>query len=164
MGIDNLVSGSSGGSSGRSRCHVHTFEDDIVVDMKYKLEQEGEERGFLLCDVPAKYTVYVRVRGRLAQHLCFYECVQLHIECMGPNDPKPLRPIIKKYNCKKVGKWLKFEFDIPAGHLCDEPGEADCGLVCCLAATMTSRTLCGTPGHIMCVLKGPCVGVHKSPV
>jgi hypothetical protein len=37
-----------GGSSGHTRCHVHRFEDDIVVDMNCYLYQEGEERGFLL--------------------------------------------------------------------------------------------------------------------
>ncbi len=154
-----------GGSRAHSRCHVHTYEDDIQVEMKCWLEQEGEERGFLLCDVDATFYVATKVSGRLADHLCFDECVQVHIECLGPNDPKPIPYQVKPYECDYAGEWIVFEFEIPAGTLCDEPYEADCGLVCCFAATMTTRTKCDppTPGHIMCVCKGPCVGVHKEP-
>lgn len=152
-----------GGSRAHSRCHVHTFEDDIQVEMDCWLEQEGEVRGFLMCDVDAKFYVDVTVSGRLAEHLCFDECVQVHIECLGPNDPNPLPYQIKPYDCESVGVPIRFVFDIPAGTLCDEPYEADCGLVCCFAATLTTRTKCGKPGHIMCVCKGPCVGVHKEP-
>ncbi|MDX1417475.1 MAG: hypothetical protein R3293_24940, partial [Candidatus Promineifilaceae bacterium] len=141
----------------RERCHVHRFEDDIYVDMECRLEQEGEERGFLLCDQDAWVIVDVTVDGRLADHLCFDECVAVHIECYGPQDPNPIPVQRKEYDCTKKGKPITFKFKIPAGTLCDEPGEADCGLVCCFAVTMTSITKCGDPGHIMCVCKGPCV-------
>ncbi len=160
MSIDSVATGVS---SAHSACHVHRYEDDIVVNMKCRLEQEGEEVGFLLCDKPATFYVDVVVDGRLADHLCFYECVAVHIECYGPQDPNPLKVQKKEYNCTKKGEVITFKFDIPANTLCDEPGEADCGLVCCFAATMTSITKCDLPGHISCVCKGPCVGVHKSP-
>ena len=152
-----------GGAKAHNRCHVHTFEDAIVVDVSCRLEQEGEERGFLMCDVDAKFFVDVVVTGKLAEHLCFILCAAVHIECFGPADPNPIDPKTEEFNCHRVGETITFEFDIPAGTLCDEPGEADCGLVCCFAATVTSRTLCGTPGHISCVCRGPCVGVHREP-
>ena len=91
------------------------------------------------------------------------ECVQVHIECVGPDDPERLLPIVQEYNCEDAGKAITFEFDIPANHLCDEEGEADCGLFCCFTATLTSITLCDRPGHIMCFCKELCVGVHRQP-
>jgi len=152
-----------GGWHNHSKCHVHRYEDDITVEMDCRLEQEGEARGFLQCDLPAKFYVDVTVSGRLAEHLCFKECVQVHIECVGPDDPERLPPIVQEYNCEDAGKAITFEFDIPANHLCDEEGEADCGLFCCFTATLTSITLCDRPGHIMCFCKELCVGVHRQP-
>jgi len=157
----------AGGARGHSRCHVHAYEDAVVVDVHCRLEQEGEERGFLMCDVDAKFYVDVVVTGSLAKHLCFDLCAALHIECYGRDDPRAIRPQTKEFDCRFVGETITFEFDIPAGTLCDpdpsEPGDADCGLLCCFAATVTSRTKCGDPGHISCVCKGPCVGIHKNP-
>jgi hypothetical protein len=144
-------------------CHVHTYEDDIQVEMNCRLEQEGEVTGFLLCDKDAHFIVEVTVSGRLADHLCFEECVAVHIECFGPADPVPLEVKRELYDCNSDGVPITFDFLIEAGRLCDEEGEADCGLVCYFVATLQTFTNCGDPGHIMCVCKGPCVGVHRSP-
>lgn len=153
-----------GGHKGHhSKCHVHTYEDAVVVNTYCRLEQNDEECGFLLCDVDAKFYLDVVVTGALAKHLCFDLCAAVHIECYGPQDPNPIPAQTKEFNCNLVGETITFEFDIPANTLCDEPGEGDCGLVCCFAATVTSRTKCGAPGHISCVCKGPCVGIHKNP-
>lgn len=159
--VENL----GGGWHHHEKCHVHRFEDDIVLDVDCRLEQEGEEKGFLLCDVDAKFYVDVVVTGRLATHLCFDLCAAVHIECYGPADPNALRPKFEPFDCTRVGETITFEFDIPAGTLCNDPGEADCGLFCCFAATVTSRTKCDppTPGHIGCICKGPCVMIHKEP-
>ena len=158
----------AGGSSSHASCHVHRYEDDedITVTMDCRLEQKGRFPGSLLCDVPAKFIVDVTVSGQLAEHLCFEECVDVHIECYGQNDPKPLGAQRKNYDCNYVDTPITYVFDIPAGWLpCgDEPDDKDdCGAVCCFAATLQTFTKCGTPGHISCVCKGPCVGVHKSP-
>lgn len=162
---ENVIAGKHKGH--HSKCHVHTYEDAVVVDVYCRLEQNEEECGFLLCDVDAKFYVDVIVTGSLAKHLCFDLCAALHIECYGRDDPRALTPITKEFDCSYVGKPITFEFDVPANTLCDpvpeEPGDADCGLLCCFAATVTSRTKCGEPGHISCVCKGPCVGIHKNP-
>lgn len=154
---------SNGLASAHEVCHVHTFEDDIQVEIDCELFQAGEAAGFLLCDQDAQFIVDVTVSGRLAEHLCFEECVAVHIECFGPEDPNPLPVQRQQYDCNNVGQAIRFVFDIPAGHLCD-PGEAECGLVCCFAATLTTFTNCGNPGHISCFCKGPCVGIHRTPV
>ena len=156
-----------GGARAHSRCHVHPFEDGIVVDVDCRLEQDGEERGFLMCDVDAKFYVDVTVTGQLAKHLCFDLCAAIHIECYGREDPKTISPQTEEFNCSLVDTPITFVFDIPANTLCDpnpnEEGNADCGLLCCFAATVTSQTKCGDPGHISCVCRGPCVGIHKKP-
>lgn len=149
-----------------SSCHVHRFEDDIVIDVECRLEQEGEVvSGFLHCDKDATFIVEVTLDGRLADHLCGYLCAAAHIECFGPADPEPLETKTKEFDCNIIKHPIQFEFEIPADHIPCGGGGADreCGQVCCFAASITSFTKCWDPGHLGCMCRGPCVMVHREP-
>lgn len=144
-----------------SDCHVHRFEDDIVVNMECRLLQNGEVvQGSYHCDEPGTFEVEVCLEGRLVEHLCFDLCAAVHIECFGPADPEPLPAITRRVEPCNGNDCYTFTWEIDPDTLCD--GD-DCGKVCCFVATVTSRTLCGNPGHIGCACRGPCVMVHSAP-
>lgn len=151
-----------GSPNAHSLCHIHPHESDLTVEMNCTLYQGGEPVGFIDYNKDAIYEVVVQLNGGLRDHLCGYWCLCAHIECIGPDDPKPLPCItdVEIDPCDKDGKYT-FSVPIPARTL--SPGPGDCGQVCCFAATLSSKTKCGDQGHIFCFCKGPCVMVHKIP-
>lgn len=152
-----------GTSRAHSSCHVHRYEDDIVVEVECRLIQNGEERGFIHCDEPARFEMEVCLRGRLVDHLCIDLCGAVHIECYGPQDPRPLPTQRWHFDpCEYEDNCYTFVWDIPADYFCP-PNDEDCGQVCCFVGTVTSFTRCGDPGHIGCMCRGPCVLIHRAP-
>lgn len=159
-----------GQPSAHNTCHIHTFEEDLVVETKCTLKQNGAEQGFVHCDERAEFEVEVTLKGRLADHLCVDFCVAVHSECYGPQDPSPLETKKIEHRPRErppePGEERDYSYtavwELPADYFCPPDG-GDCGQVCCFAVTVTSQTLAGQPGHIGCVCRGPCVMIHRKP-
>ena len=156
-----------------SACKIADFERLNDVTMKCYLEQKGKVvNQFYDPTINGIFKAEVCLHGDLRYHLCGTLCLCLHIECVGPADPKVLPCVRIELDPCKDPKGVDgenkacydFEVNIPQNHL----SAGDCGTFCCFVATLTSETFAcpGFPpqrGHICCYCKGPCVMVCAPP-
>ncbi|MGI9503998.1 MAG: hypothetical protein ACR2RE_13195 [Geminicoccaceae bacterium] len=172
--MSNGEAASLGTAVAHSECKIVPYDNLEDVTMDCWLEQGGE-RVTQFYDPTKNGTFKARVClvGNLRYHLCAELCMCVHIECVGPGDPKelpclriPLDPCKDPDGVDGENKaCYDFELTIPSNHL----SARECGSFCCFVATLSSFTQCDNPadqrpGHICCYCKGPCVMVCNPPV
>lgn len=165
-----------GQPSAHSACKLVPFEDLSDVTIDCRLRQNGQVvTQFYDPTLNGTFEARVCIAGNLRFHLCAELCLCVHIECVGPGDPKvlpcvriPLDPCKDPLGVEGENKaCYDFDVAIPSGHLTAE----ECGSFCCFVATLSSFTICvpprpgfiPQPGHICCYCKGPCVMVCNPP-